>query len=177
MAMPTERRILLIVLAAAIAAAAAIVLVPILRTEKMALEERIARHENQLLELMVPIGDAGPVGRTDVEALRERYDSLAVRFYRPDEIDPYSFASEVSRLVTEHGLVIERSQPFDDDGGGRVEFVLRGRVSDLFSFLAAIAENEHFWSVPFVSITTDTSGSTARIRLQVGYETLPDNGI
>ena len=172
--MPNERRILLVILAVVTIGAAGFIGVPILRSERAALEERIVRHEAQLIELS-SAASTEMFDLDEIEALRGRYERLSARFYRADEIDPYSFASEVSRRIAEHGMTIERSQPLPGESGGSVEFVLRGRPSYLFSFLSSIAEHERFWSVPFVAITTDGAPTRARIRLQVGYETISND--
>ncbi|MCG8478409.1 MAG: hypothetical protein MI724_04875 [Spirochaetales bacterium] len=172
--MPNERRILLIILATVIVGAAGFVAVPIIRSERAVLEERITRHETQLIELSSGAA-AEPLDADEIAALRERYERLSSRFYRTDEIDPYSFASEVSRRIVEHGMTIERSQPLPGESGGSVEFVLRGRPSHLLAFLSSISEHGRFWSVPFVAVTTDGAPTRARIRLQVGYETISDD--
>ncbi len=170
MAMTNERRILLILLVVASVVSGGIVLVPVIRTERAAIEESIAQHEAHLIELQGAEEIAHSTA-ADLAALEERYDQLSSRFYDVNEIDPYLFASRVSDRIAAQGMTIVRSQPRTDESGGQVEIEVRGRASELLAFLSGISEQDQLWSVPFVSVVTDANDDRTRIRLQVEYET------
>ena len=171
MAISTERLVLLVLLGVSVAVSAAIIGVPLVRTEKRALEERIDRHRIQLTELSAA-AQTRATEKDDLEFLRRELSELTTKFYAPDEIDAFAFASMVAAWVTDLGMEIERSQPQAGEGWGRVELLVRGSAEELFTFLKGVSEYERVLSVPVMAVTNIESGDNLRIQLQVEYETV-----
>jgi hypothetical protein len=113
----------------------------------------------------------------DILSLRDRLkaeiEAKKGRFYRPDEMNPYSFGTLIKRRLASYGMSVVRYQVLDLKGENSLEFSVSGPVMSLVRFLREVSEFPKNWTISSFTLTMRGGTGAMDAVFRIGYEVLP----
>jgi hypothetical protein len=107
------------------------------------------------------------------DRLRAELDQRKGRFYRPDEMNPYSFGTLIKKRLVAHGMSVVRYQLIEVKGESSLEFSVSGPIMSLTLFLKEVSESEKDWTISSLDLTMRGGTGTMDAVFRIGYEVLP----
>ncbi len=174
--MPDKKTRRLLVLLAAVAALAALGISFMLGAERLrAARVKAAEYEKQIARLEQSLPP-----ESEILALRDRLQKELKdrnnRFYRPEDMNPYSFGTLIKKLLVSHGMSVIRYQVIELKGASSLEFTVSGPALSLIRFLKEVSESEKYWTVSSLALTMRSGTGVMDAVFRIGYEVLPAEG-
>jgi hypothetical protein len=120
----------------------------------------------ELLRTAARDGDVGPGVREEIAAdIAER----RARFYRSDDMNPYSFGNLVKDRLSSLGISVLRYQVVEVEGVPLVEFTASGSARSFVAFFREVSRSAKAWTVPTVSLTMREGTEVTDAFIRVGY--------
>ncbi len=130
---------------------------------------RILRYESQLQRIRAAVRSENELSAMKAD-LEERKERIRARFYSPEEISPYSFASLVKKRLGSLGIVVARYQVSDLKGKAVVDFSVTGTPRALLQFLRDASREEKYWSVESFILTARQGSRIVDVAMRIGDE-------
>ena len=170
----TRRESLLVSVLAAVAAAAFVVTAFAFQLDRRAeTRQRIAVMTGELEKLQARGGDEAALRRQRDKLSAERARELA-RFYPEREMDTFRFGTLIRTLLIREGLEISRYRTLESASRTLLEFTVSGSALETARFLERVADSDHVWIVPSLSIDSHGPSGELRSVFRIGYETIDD---
>jgi hypothetical protein len=170
--MPGSRpRVLLIILACA-AAAAGIGITIFLGMERLSASQLHAgQYQSQIARLqrsLRPEGELASVRDVLKAELKERRS----RYYRHEEMNPYTFGALVRKRLVSNGLSVVRYQLVELKGESSLEFTVSGPAVCFIHFLKEVSESKKYWAISSLALSMRGSTAVMDAVFRIGYEVL-----
>lgn len=131
--------------------------------ERAAILERQVR----LLAAKAPEAEGLPAR---LERVRRALEEERRRFYTPEEMDPYRFGTLIRNRLVARGLVIDRYQTLSAGKETLLEFSVQGDARALVSFFREVSQADHYWSVPYVTLSAKGEKGSVQSVFRILYE-------
>ncbi len=168
-------RRLLVILVVSVSAAVVGVAVDLLLERLAASRARVDRLEAQVLALQRSLAPEPELSRRRDELAKD-VARRTMRFYAVDALTPYTFGTQVKRKLQSYGLAVSRYQIVELKGRSYLEFSLSGSARGLLLFLRDVSQQEKYWVISTVTVTTRPNGGIVDAVFRIGYETIGTSG-
>ena len=130
---------------------------------------KVAQYEAQIMKLSQALpAEQDIVSRT--QAMKAELDDVKSRFYKPDELSPYSFGALIKKKLAALGITVIRYQVVETGGRSFLEFSVSGSARWIVQFFKDVSESEKYWTVPLFTLTMREGTETADVVFRIGYE-------
>jgi hypothetical protein len=132
---------------------------------------KAAQYESQIAKLSGSLPSEEEIA-LQRDALKAELADRTARFYKPDELNPYSFGTLITKKLSSHGITVVRYQVVEVSRRSFLEFTVSGAVRSLILFLKEVSESEKYWTIPSLTLTIREGTLTADAVFRIGYEVL-----